>query len=174
MARESLGELRVRAAAEAELKQLLGKKLGPKKRKPRPSIAAKGWADALALVDERMISAEWERVTPAEWVALYARLHVAVYGMECLELQDSKTRATAAQMAKKLRSLQQQHMTWTFPDDVAFAEYIHWAWRREKEREGWRRENNGGRGGKLHWRNLFGLLVLGEYQLEQKRKAGRK
>lgn len=172
MARERLGDLRARLDAEADFEKAMGKKLLPKKKR-RPAVSAKGWADALASVDERLQTSDWEGATPAEWVALYARLHAKVYGAECLELDNPKTRAVASIMAKRLRATIGPG-GYYFPDDADFADYVRWAWLREKVREEWRRQNNGGNGGRLHWRNLFGVAVLGDYQLNRVRKAGRR
>jgi len=102
--------------------------------------------------------------TGKHFVALCAMLHGKVYGVAD-EVGPRERMDAAAAAARMLRS--------QFDGDAdAMADFVRWAWLREKDREEWRREN-GRPGGRLGWRLLFSGAILTDYRLDKARRGAK-
>lgn len=137
---------------------------------PSKKKSYSGMSDRLLLklldeVNAMLREGKWSEATAKHFVALYADLHFRVYGIEPADL-DPKQRLAAVSMAS---SMMQNEFGGSA---IEMAEFVRWAWSREKERETWRREN-GRQGSRLTWRFQFGRSLLTDYRLERARKAAR-
>jgi len=113
-----------------------------------------------------LASGEYEGIRPLQLLALYARLHERVYeGMPDSELK-MNPRARAAGAAAMTRLVAE------LGDEVEVVAFFRWAWHREVGREAWRKQNNGGNGGRLTWQALSSGRVLTDYRVDRNRKAG--
>lgn len=108
--------------------------------------------------------ADWSSARGTHLVALYEKLHEAVYGVLPAEL-DGKNWALASAAAGRL-------VEKDFGGDPSKAvAFMRWAWRREQGRERWRREN-GRDGSRIGWRLQFGGSMLTEYRISVARNPG--
>lgn len=114
-----------------------------KKRAPSPSYVRRIMAD----VKERIAEDQWADAKPRDLVGLYLVLHEWCYGVEAAEVVGVSWNAAVSAAGKLVRD--------EFGDDPRRAvDFIRWVWKREKEREAWRRQN-GQAGGRIGWRLQF-------------------
>lgn len=136
-----------------------GKNRGEKPRGISKATIAREEARARDMVR----SGEWEGATATTFIALWSLMFERTYGVPAPLLPRERLFA-ARQVGAMLKR--------EFGGDVsAMASFMRWAWRREKEREEWRRKN-GRDGGCLGWRLLFGPNVLTDYRLAAARRGG--
>ncbi len=104
---------------------------------------------------------------PKHLVALYARLHARVYGAEPQELADGKSFFAASSAAERLVRVE-----FAGTPDRAL-DFLRWTWRREADREKWRRQNPGGSGGgRIGWKLQFaGRALVTDYRVEMARRS---
>jgi hypothetical protein len=108
---------------------------------------------------------EWDDASGTHLVALYEWLHEKVYGVATAEL-DARTWAVASQMAGRM--VEQQ-----FDNDFGKAVvFMRWVWRREHEREAWRREN-GKQGARIGWRLMWNGSLVTDYKVDCARRPTR-
>lgn len=156
---------RLSAAAEAMARWVQPKIDAIATRKARPFRATPAaMARARAEMDLLSESGDWSGARPAHLVALYGWMHRAVYGVEAAEL-DGKAFAQATAMAG--RFIEREFAG----KPAAAVEFIGWVWKREAEREKFRREN-GREGGRIGWRLQFGPHMLTDYRLSLARRSG--
>ena len=130
-------------AAEA-LSELVGK-MKPKR--------ARGPSLVKARVEVRAMLADgdFSNARPTHLVALYEWCHEQVYGVRPLEMEQGDNWKMAVFAAARL-------VKHEFRDDMAATvEFVRWTWRRERWREGKRRETNQAIGsvGRIGWRLQF-------------------
>jgi hypothetical protein len=133
-------------------------------RKRRPFRSSpKSIALSLAESSERARTADWQGAHGRHLVGLYAQLHEGVYGFAPSEL-DAPGWAFASAAATRMVDRQ-------FGADFERAvEFMRWVWRREEERERWRRAN-AREGGRIGWRLQFGAAALvDDYRVDQARR----
>jgi hypothetical protein len=120
---------------------------------------------AIVLEDSarRAQSGDWAGATGLHLVGLYAHLHAGVYGVHATEL-DAQGWAFAAAAAKRMTDRQ-------FGGEIERAvEFLRWVWRREEDREKWRR-SNGREGGRIGWRLQFCASgLVDDYRVDQARR----
>ena len=135
------------------------------KKASRPKGSAR---DAMASAREEAKAmtegGDWSEAQPRHLVALHSLLHEHVYGVE--PLMTAREHGIATSCAAGM-------LRYDFEGNVAMmVEFIRWCWRREAEREQWRRQN-GRDGGRLDWRRQFtGKGPLTDYRVELARKVG--
>lgn len=105
---------------------------------------------------------DWSQAKGRHWVALFAKFHREVYGVEPADLTP-KARMDAAVMAA---ALVRRH----FKEPDEMAEFVWWCWQRERGREKWRREN-GRAGGSITWRLQFNGALVTDFRIDRARKA---
>lgn len=130
------------------------------------SIAASSMAKAEKEAERRGVEDDWEGTKPLVFVALYARLHEHVYGIETSDLRPQERKLAVFAAGRMLKR--------DFDgNEPAAAAFVRWAWLRESGREKWRREN-GRQGFRMTWRLLFGGGgIFTDYRLDQLRSKGR-
>jgi hypothetical protein len=133
-------------------------------RKKRPfRVTPKVVAAALVEAAERAQSGNWRGATGRHLVGLYAHLHEGVYGVAPAEL-DAQGWAFASAAAARMTD---RHFAGDLERSVLF---MRWVWRREEDREKWRRAN-GREGGRIGWRFQFGAASLvDDYRVDQARR----
>lgn len=94
---------------------------------------------------------EWVGAAPRHFVALYADLHEKVYETRAAEVGRKKDFLGACSAAGRL--LREEFGG----ENRAFADYMRWVWRREREREK-RRTNGDGR--RITWQLMFASRAL--------------
>ena len=104
---------------------------------------------------------DWGDATGMHMVALYGFMHQEVYGFEPLEL-DKKAWASGAKHA--LRCCEK----FFGADYGALAEFMRWCWKREIERETWRKANQRD-GARLTWRWQFAAQLVSDYRVHAQR-----
>ncbi len=111
-------------------------------------------------------ASDWSCATPSHFVELYCWCHEQVYGVPAAEL----VRGAAAKKARLGAISAARRMLETeFDSPAAMAAFLGWAWRREEQREEWRKAN-GREGGRLTWAILFaGRSVLTDYRTSKLR-----
>jgi hypothetical protein len=113
-------------------------------------------------VEEMGASGEWQKADALHLVLLYAELHRQVYGADALEIAAVKALTLAARAARNLADLY-------FEGDYgAVVSFMRWSWKREQEREEWRRANNR-EGGRLGWRLQFSASLVSDYRVSERR-----
>jgi hypothetical protein len=106
-------------------------------------------------------SGDWSGARPLTFVALHAWLHERVYGVPYSPTPDDRLNASRA-AGRMLKA--------DFRGDAAeMAAFMRWCWRREREREEWRRQN-GRSGGSIGWRLQFGPHLLTDYRIDLQRQ----
>ena len=113
-------------------------------------------------MEARVFSNDWADAPPATLVALYEWLHREVYGVDAAEL-DGRAWAFALSAAKRMIERE-------FGGDIAEAvDFVKWSWKREGQREKFRRESNRD-GLRIGWRLLFqsGYLIT-DYRIAKAR-----
>jgi hypothetical protein len=157
-------------ASERQMR-LRGKSLGdfgrapPRHPKREPRTTAAAVAQARLEVEQMGASGDWQRADALHLVLLYAELHRQVYGADALEVVAAKALALAAKAA---RNLVESYFEGDYGAAVSF---MRWAWRRELEREEWRRANNR-EGGRLGWRLQFSPSLVSDYRVSGQRRTG--
>lgn len=120
----------------------------------------------MAAIDERVEHDEWPAEDgPEMLVALFCWAHNEIYGVSCT--------AEVARVFRGVRSAAEKLIRVEFGGDSQKAvEYMRWVWKREREREHWRRQNTG-YGKVLTWRHvlMYGELVK-EMRLDGLRMKG--
>ena len=115
---------------------------------------------------QRMRDGDWEGTGTLTFIGLYAYLHNAVYGCEPGELGPTE-RLRAAGMARRM-------LDRDFDGDAAaMADFMRWCWKRESDREKWRRET-GNEGGRISWMLQFGGKLLTDYRVDLARAKARR
>jgi hypothetical protein len=127
--------------------QFAAAKLEKLKRPRKFVMPAAKIREAVAGMHGRIGTGEWEGASGAELVAVYAHLHERIYGSVPSELNPGGW-ALAAKCAGAMITNQ---FAGRADDAVRF---LLWLWRREEEREKWRRDN-GRDGGRIGWRAQF-------------------
>ncbi len=135
--------------------------------KKKNAITRSEMRQARGQTEEMLHTGDWDHAIGRHHVALYMLLHERVYGAPAAEMNDRACYQAAGQAAK----LQKEN----FDDGpAALATFILWTWKREQDREKWRRQN-GKSGGRVTARLQFGTFLLGDYAVDMKRLAeGRK
>jgi hypothetical protein len=119
---------------------------------------------AIAAADVAARSGDWDSATPKTFVGLYAWCHRATYHVDAQELLQKAEFVAACRAASKIL----QH---DFEDDGgAFALFIRWAWKREKERVEWAQRQRVERG-RLGWRLLFSPRFVTDYRVSRSQAA---
>lgn len=160
MARTRLTDTESQSFVAGQLSTLIERK-SPIKMKPTAQVAAE--------VEQMRRTREWSRATARHFVELYCWCHLHVYGLEPAELRGTgkssvNARKGAISAAKKL-------MADEFERPSQMAAYIDWVFKREIEREKWRKENNRTDAGRLSWQTLFaGRAVVTDYRATLLRK----
>lgn len=115
----------------------------------------------IARIDEYVEKDEWPlEEGSALLVALFCWAHNEIYGVSCT--------AEVARVFRGARSAADKLIRIEFQSDVEKAvEYMRWVWKREREREQWRRRNTG-YGKVLTWRQV---LMTGELVKEMRLDA---
>ena len=131
-----------------------------------PAARERARAQARAMMASDETPSPWLEATPVHFVALYELLYAVVYGEMPIDLEDSKPYARAATEAAECLRV---HFG---GDQMAMLNYVRWSWKREEERETWRRENQRS-GGRIGWRLQFRGPMLADYRLDQARMSGR-
>ncbi len=120
----------------------------------------------IAAIDERVERDEWPAEDgPEMLVALFCWAHNEIYGVSCVQ--------EVARVFRGARSAAEKLIRVEFGGDSEKAvEYMRWVWKREREREQWRRKNTGF-GKVLTWRHvlMYGELVK-EMRLDGLRTNG--
>lgn len=152
-------------SAEVRRDSAFVESLGPAPERRRKS-SAKGLRDALASLSELLApGGRPEAFKAKHLVALYARLHAEVYGVEPAELSEGATFHAAVSAADRLARE-------AFDGRAAGAiEFLRFVWRRERSREK-RRRAEGSAGFRIGWRLQFvSRELLTDYRLELARAA---
>jgi hypothetical protein len=135
-----------------------------RKSKPRAKSAKNAREEMLAMVKAR----DWKGATGNHFVELYAWCHEKVYGVEPGEIRGTSKAATTAR--KAAISMASRMLNSEFEGAVGMANYLHWAFKREVEREKWRVEN-GREGGRITWRLVFAAgSLLTDYRIARARQ----
>lgn len=148
--------------AAASVASLVAPKL-ERERRPRSFRSNKAQIErARARAAEMRASGDWDQATGHDLVALYEWSHEQVYEVRPAEL-DPKGWAIAAATAARMV---EQH----FEGDAGkAAAFIHWVWRREYDREQWRREQRVS-GQTIGWKLQFGHgSLVTQYKIDCKR-----
>lgn len=133
------------------------------RKKSPPSIGAKRQERFAREMTEMRESGDWDCAEPAHFVALFVWMHTRVYEVEPIELTKGTEYALAARFAKTM-------LVTHFKSNVdATMEFMRWAWRRESEREQWRRDN-GKDGGRLTARFFFSGTLVTDYRIAMARQ----
>lgn len=111
---------------------------------------------------------EWDRLRPAHFVEMYVLGHKVVYGVEPAELTGTGKGQTNAR--KGAASAAERMLRQEFGGrQVDMVRFLDWVWKREKDKEKWRRENQR-EGARLTWQFLLaGRAVLTDYRAAQLR-----
>lgn len=133
----------------------------PKEKKRTSTISDALFLKIRAGVERMIRSGDWSKAGPRDFVALYAMLHVKVYGVEPEELT-SAARVHATFMAANLfkRSFDQV--------SSEMAEFLRWVWIREEGREKWRKSQDIS-GGRISWRLQFNGALVTDWRIERRR-----
>jgi hypothetical protein len=135
-----------------------------RKSKPRAKSAKNAREEMIAMVKSR----DWKNATGNHFVELYAWCHEKVYGVEPGEIRGTSKGATTARKAAIMMA--SRMLKAEFETPVNMANYLHWAFKREVEREKWRVEN-GREGGRITWRLVFAAgSLLTDYRIAKARQ----
>lgn len=132
----------------------------------RPAAKRRVITRARAAQDlERAIEArDYASLRPTHLVALWARCHGQVYGVEPAELDAAAWRGAAFAAARLVRGEFGGSME-------AAVEFLRWTWRREQWREDKAREERNARVGRIGWRLQFvARHLLTDYRLDRARR----
>ena len=135
-----------------------------RKSKPRAKPAKAARDEMFEMVKAR----DWKGATGNHFVELYAWCHEKVYGIEPAEIRGTSKAATTAR--KAAISMASRMLKSEFDGPTQMANYLHWVFKREVEREKWRKEN-GREGGRITWRVVFAAgAVLTDYRIAKARQ----
>lgn len=133
---------------------------GPRTKPKRRRASSKKWRKQ---VREMMETEDWDDAKPQHFVALFVILFTWCYEVEPADMQGQELLA-ARSSARRL--LEKEFAG----DPYATLAYMKWTWKREKEREEWRR-NKGVHGRILKWRDVFMTgKALTEYRIDVARR----
>lgn len=136
-----------------------------KKKRATRGVSQKKFDEATERAAEMAKSSDWSKARAIDFVALYASMHERVYGAAPV-----MTHADWLNASFMATAFQRTHCE---NDPQRVADFFWWVWRREKEREAWRREN-GRDGSSISWRLQFSARLLTDYRVAMAREAGRK
>ncbi|MDE2100486.1 MAG: hypothetical protein KGL39_24795 [Patescibacteria group bacterium] len=105
----------------------------------------------------------WRKFTPAQFVYLYGWLHEKVYGVTAAD--ELARREGLGAVSACTRVLEKEFDG----DSEAMMGFMQWVWKREQEREKWRRDNNID-GRRMTWRTQFSASLLTDYRLARHRR----
>lgn len=119
-------------------------------------------AEARCEMDLMSDQRDWSRARGEHLVALYCWCHEQVYGVE--PALPVKAWQEGARLAVEFAA---RH----FQGDLErVVDFMRWTWKREKEREEWRRSHNRD-GGRIGLRLQFGDALMPDYKLHLHRRA---
>lgn len=107
-----------------------GVRLPEPKKKRKPNV---DYARIREETREMIRSQSFAGAKPSHFVALYELMHEQVYGVEATDMTNEQRRRAGFRASQFLG-------TECNGDPELFARYVRWFWRREKERETWRKE----------------------------------
>ncbi len=112
-------------------------------------------------------SGDFGKATGRHMVALYVECHVAVYGVEPVEITDGLTWHGAVASAQRM-------LDKDFGGDVeAMLDFVRWLWARERRIEKRRRSDGDTTGRRIGWRLMFCVRsVLTDYRVACERSGG--
>ena len=111
---------------------------------------------------EALRTGDWSRATPLTFVVLYELRFADVYG------QDPALTARDRQLASFRASALLRDQ---FDDDLgAMAAFVLWVWKREREREEYRRARKSA-GGVVSWQVQFNAKLAVEYRIQEGRTS---
>lgn len=130
--------------------------------KRRPASGHQRW---VAEAERMRQEGDWSQAASVHLVALYVQLHEWCYGVKATEVQGEIWLAARSAADRMVRE--------EFGASVERAvEFLRWCWRREHEREQWRRQNDKP-GSRITWRQQFQRRSLvTDYRLELERRHG--
>lgn len=135
------------------------------RRKAKPkTIAASSFDRSLVEVDEMIRSGDWDNARASHLVALYDRLHVRCYKVECTELGPSE-RYNAAMMAA---NVVKRHFGGEYVEAAAF---MRWVWEKEIKDEKWRRDHERFNARRIGYRLMFSGSMITDYRLYLARRS---
>ena len=134
--------------------------------KPKTAQVSKRSRDRFITETEaRMVAGSWDGAKAGHIVALYAIMHAKVYGVGPAELDDGKAYLHAC---ARVTHVIEREFSGSIECMIGF---MRWSWRREMEREKWRRDQ-GRDGGRIQWRWQFGPQMLTDYRIARARQNG--
>ncbi len=134
-----------------------------KSRKPGHAISKAAVEREIERARRMMRDGDWAEARATTFVALWSLLFERTYGVPAPLLP--RERLFAARLAGAM--LKREFDS----DPAAMASFMRWAWKREKEREEWRRVHKRD-GGSVGWRLMFGPNLLTDYKLAAARRSG--
>ena len=109
-------------------------------------------------------SGDWDNARASHLVALYDRLHVRCYKVECAELGPSE-RYNAAMMAA---NMVKRHFGGEYVEAAAF---MRWVWEKEIKDEKWRRDHERFNARRIGYRLMFSGSMITDYRLYLARRS---
>lgn len=135
-------------------------------RKPKAKPAQQAFDEVQAMIAKK----DFAGASGNHFVELYAWCHRQVYGVDVGEIRGTSKAATTAR--KAAMGMASRMLSQEFETAGGMAAYVNWVFKREVEREKWRKEK-GIDGGRISWRAIFGAgAVLTDYRISQARKRG--
>lgn len=108
----------------------------------------------------------WNELNAPLFLALYAWLHIQVYGVDPSDELTGKSGLAALNAAKRMLDADFNG----HPGDMLM--FVRWVWYREVEREKWRAANNR-QGGRISWRYQFSAQLLNDYKVMKRKNTAR-
>lgn len=141
----------------------VGDRAEPKRRAGGPGKAAV--ERHLIVAREALRTGDWSRATPLTFVVLYELRFAEVYG-QAPALTARERQLAAYRAAALLRDAEHG-----FADDLGeMAAFVIWVWKREREREQYRREHKSA-GGVVGWQLQFNPKLVVDYNIQRSRTA---
>lgn len=137
------------------------RRIARRKEAKRRGISTASMRNALVTVEAMIAADDYTGATPIHFVAMYAKGHSLVYGVPAAELGPQERTIAVVKVARFLRSE-------CGGDVTKAAAFLRWVWRRESEREKWRRENNKS-GGTLGWGLVFSAEFATQWRVDMER-----
>lgn len=140
-----------------QFEALIAKTSGSSKPKfARPDVVR---AEVIAMLNGKL---EWDKAEPIHFVELAAGFHERVYGVADEEMGAGKQRGMVVRIAASM-------LKSSFKGNAEeMAGFVKWAWKRERSREQWRRDQKR-EGGRLSVRGLFSRRLLTDYKVAKSR-----
>lgn len=132
-----------------------------KRKETKRRISTTSMRAALVRVEEMIAADDYTGATPIHFVAMFAKGHSLVYGVPAAELGPEQRTIAIMKVARFLRGE-------CGGDVTKAAAFVRWVWRREAEREKWRRENNKP-GGTLGWGLAFSAEFATQWRVDMER-----